>query len=292
MIDDFILHLKSTKNLSCTTLNAYYADINAFLKFEKNVLAPNICAYVNHMQNCGLKDSSIRRKIVSLRLFYDFLVAERFIPSTPFAGLRFRFRQEHRLPKTLSLSEVSRLLSCLEEPNSRLSEFGYRQFVRDRALLDTLISTGIRVAEAAAIRFEDIIYSERAIIIRGKGRKQRLVYISSPITWQRITAQIKIQRKWTGTQFLFTNRNDKPLTSHSIEDIYAKYAAKAKINPASTPHYLRHTFATNLLINGADLRSVQEILGHSSITTTQIYTEVSSRRKKQVMRRYNYRNKL
>lgn len=83
-----------------------------------------------------------------------------------------------------------------------------------------------------------------------------------------------------------------PLTSHSIEKIYAKYVAKAKINPNSTPHFLRHTFATNLLINGADIRSVQELLGHSSIATTQIYTEVSSKRKRQVLHKYNYRNKL
>lgn len=292
MIDEFIFHLKSTKNLSHATLAAYRADITAFLKFEENVAKPDVCAYVNHMQNCGMQDSSIKRKIVSLRMFYDYLVARRIAECSPFTGLKFRFRQEHRLPKTLSIAEVSKLLACFDESEDRRSEFAQRQFVRDRALLDTLISTGIRVAEAAAIRFEDIIACERAIIIRGKGRKQRLVYISAPVTWQRILAQIKIQRQWTSTPFLFTNRNDKPLNSHSIESIYAKYAAKAKINPASTPHYLRHTFATNLLINGADLRSVQEILGHASIATTQIYTEVSSQRKKQVLRKYNYRNKL
>lgn len=292
MIDEFVFHLKSTKNLSDATLTAYHTDIAAFLRFESNVLAPDICAYVRHMQNAGMKDSSIKRKIVSLRIFYDYLVARRILDSSPFAGLKFRFKQEHRLPKTLSIAEVGRLLACFDDADAERSDFARRQFIRDRALLDTLISTGIRVAEAAAIRFEDIIMCERAIVIHGKGRKQRLVYISAPVTWQRIVAQMKTQRQWTTTSLLFTNRSDKPLTSHSIEHIYAKYATMAKINPRSTPHYLRHTFATNLLINGADLRSVQEILGHSSIATTQIYTEVSSQRKKQVLRKYNYRNKL
>ena len=292
MIKKFIEYLKSTKNLSPKTLEAYSIDMKTFLQVEKNLLEPDIRAYVLHLQSLGLKDSSVKRKIVTLRIFYDYLYNEKIISHSPFFNLKFKFRQERKLPKTLSINEVRRLLDCFVYESEKMTDFSHRQFVRDCALIDLLISTGIRVAEAAAIRFDDIITYEHAVLIHGKGRKQRIIYISSSETWQRLLTQLKMQKRLSSTSFLFTNRNDKPLTSHSIEKIYKKYANVAKINPVSTPHYLRHTFATNLLANGADLRSVQELLGHASIATTQIYTEVSSLRKKQVLRKYNYRNKL
>ena len=293
MIDSFLEHLKSTKNLSDKTLQAYATDLKLFLKYDHDLTEPKICRYVGYLQARGIKDASIKRKIVSLRIFFDYLAEQKKIDMSPFVNLKFRFRQERSLPKTLSIKEIRRLLDCFEAPDSTpKTPFATRQFIRDAALIDLLISTGIRVAEAAAIRFEDLITYEHAILIHGKGRKQRIIYISSPITWKRLTEQYKQQKSLSRTDFLFTNRNDLPLNSHSIEEIYKKYALRARINPNSTPHYLRHTFATNLLINGADLRSVQEILGHSSIATTQIYTEVSAQRKKQVFRKYNYRNKL
>lgn len=292
MIKNFIEYLKSTKNLSPKTLEAYSIDLKTFMQVEKNLLKPDIRAYVLHLQSLGLKDSSVKRKIVTLRVFYDYLYNEKIISYSPFFNLKFKFRQERKLPKTLSISEVRRLLDCFICESENTTDFSRKQFVRDCALIDLLISTGIRVAEAAAIKFDDIITYEHAILIHGKGRKQRIIYISSNETWQRLLTQFKMQKKLSSTSFLFTNRNDKPLTSHSIEKIYKKYADVAKINPISTPHYLRHTFATNLLANGADLRSVQELLGHASIATTQIYTEVSSQRKKQVLRKYNYRNRL
>ncbi|MCH5259234.1 MAG: tyrosine-type recombinase/integrase, partial [Lachnospiraceae bacterium] len=111
------------------------------------------------------------------------------------------------------------------------------------------------------------------------------------ITWNRIVALTK-ERKHSSCNNLFVNRYGNPISIHGIEYIYKKYLKKANINTHSTPHYLRHTFATNLLANGADLRSVQEILGHASVATTQIYTEVTTQRKKQVLNKYNYRNKL
>lgn len=292
MINYFLEHLKSTKNLSDKTLQAYAIDLGQFLNHEKDYLQPHICEYISFLQNKGMKDASIKRKIVSLRIFYDYLVYKKILKLSPFVNLKFRFRQEKTLPKTLSVKEIRRLLQCFDKNDKIKTAFAVRQFNRDAALIDLLISTGIRVAEAAAIRFEDIITYEHAILIHGKGRKQRIAYISSPVTWDRILTQLKQQKAFSETDYLFTNRDDLPLTSHSIEEIYKKYALMAKINPNSTPHYLRHTFATNLLINGADLRSVQELLGHSSVSTTQIYTEVSSRRKKQVMQKYNYRNKL
>ena len=291
-IDKFINYLQATKNLSEKTLLAYRSDLKLFFEFESDELKPDICAYVSHLHlNSKLKDTSIRRKIITLKNYYNYLTDLDIIPFSPFLKLKFRFKQERRLPKTLSITDVSKILTCFDTDHTALSPFAQKTLIRDAALIDLLISTGIRIGEAAAITLNDIIASEHTLLIHGKGRKQRLIYISSPVTWSRLSILMK-ERKKAGEVHLFANRYGKPLTIHGIEDIYAKYVKKAKLTTKSTPHYLRHTFATNLLANGADLRSVQEILGHASVATTQIYTEVTTNRKKQVLKKFNYRNKL
>lgn len=292
-IETFIKYLQSTKNLSIKSLNAYRGDLRQYYAFEETKAQPSdICSYISYLKNeLQLKDSSIRRKIITLKNYYNFLVEREMIERSPFYNMKFKFKQEKRLPKTLAKSDVVKILDCFNVDTTRLSNFARQSYVRDAALMDLLISTGIRIGEAAALTLEDVIASERTLLIHGKGRKQRLIYISSPITWNRLTALIK-QRKKSGGNYLFINRYGNPISIHGIEDIYAKYVKKAKLEVKSTPHYLRHTFATNLLSNGADLRSVQEILGHASVATTQIYTEVSTNRKKQVLKKYNYRNNL
>ncbi len=289
----FISYLQSTKNLSNKTLSAYKSDLTQFFALEPNILYPDICSFIAHLSSkLNLKDTSIRRKIITLKCFYSYLNDNEIIEYSPFTKLKFRFKQEHKLPKTLAVKDVSKILDyfdsvCFES----LSTFAKFKYTRDAALLDLLISTGIRIGEAAAITLSDIIISERTLLIHGKGRKQRLIYISSSVTWNRITTLLK-ERKQSSCANLFINRDGDPLSIHGIEYIYRKYLKKAKITTHSTPHYLRHTFATNLLANGADLRSVQEILGHANVATTQIYTEVTTQRKKQVLNKFNYRNKL
>jgi len=291
-ISNFINYLQATKNLSAKTLSAYKSDLKQFFGFESNIPSPDVCAFVSHLKiNKNLKDTSIRRKIITLKNFYDYLLNYDYIEVSPFAKLKFRFKQERKLPKTLSVAEVSKMLECFNSDFIFKSDFSKKVYMRDAALIDLLISTGIRIGEAAAITLDDIAVTERTLLIHGKGRKQRLIYISSPVTWERIKNLIKERRKLNG-DYLFVNRYGNPITVHGIEDIYKKYVKKANINTKSTPHYLRHTFATNLLSNGADLRSVQEILGHASVATTQIYTEVTTARKKQVLKKFNYRNKL
>ena len=291
-IFQFLNHLQVTKNLISKTLMAYKGDLTQFISIEKDVINPNIFEYITYLSDeLKLKDTSIRRKIVTIKNFYEYLEYQEIIDSSPFSKLKFKFRQEKRLPKTLSIKEISLLLNCFDIDTNNLTDFKRSLLIRDSALLDLLISTGIRIGEAASITLDDIIHSERTILIHGKGRKQRLIYISSPVTWERLNLLIKHRKKANG-HYLFTNSKGQPLSIYGIESIYKKYAEKAKINTKSTPHYLRHTFATNLLANGADLRSVQEILGHSSVSTTQIYTEVTTNRKKQVLKKYNFRNKL
>lgn len=288
----FVAYLKATKNLSDKTLAAYKSDLSQFFEFERDVLAPDICAFVAKLNGMELKATSVRRKIVVIRSFYDYLLDDGKIAASPFSRLKFRFKQERRLPKTLAVSDVAKLLRCLDACDAaELSEFARREYIRDAALLDLLIGTGIRIGEAAAITLDDIVYPERTVLIHGKGRKQRLIYISSPETWARLLALAK-ERRGADCPNLFVNRYGSPLSDQGIEYIYKKYAEKARLAVKSTPHYLRHTFATNLLANGADLRSVQELLGHASVATTQIYTEVTLNRKKQVLKKFNYRNKL
>ena len=288
----FLNNLQATKNLAEKTLSAYRSDLFQFISIEPDLFNPDICKFITHLSIIlKLKDSSVRRKIVTIKNFYEYLESQNIIADNPFEKLKFKFRQEKKLPKTLSIKEISALLNCFNRDQSELTDFKKNLFIRDAALIDLLVSTGIRIGEAASIQLSDIIKSERTILIHGKGRKQRLIYISSPITWERLNALIKCV-KLTGGSYLFNNSNDRPISIYGIERIYEKYAKKANILTRSSPHYLRHTFATNLLANGADLRSVQEILGHASVSTTQIYTEVSNTRKKQVLKKFNYRNKL
>ena len=201
------------------------------------------------------------------------------------------FAKNAACPKRSPFRTCPNCSAVSTNPVAAPTPFARATAVRDAALIDLLISTGIRIGEAAAITLNDIVASDRTVLIHGKGRKQRLIYISSAVTWNRLTTLAK-ERRRDGGVHLFVNRYGAPISVHGIEHIYKKYAKKARLATHSTPHYLRHTFATNLLANGADLRSVQEILGHASVATTQIYTEVTTLRKKQVLNKFNYRNKL
>lgn len=297
IIPEFIQLVLSTKNLSEKTITAYKSDLNDFNSFVNNHELNNqtILQYIQELTiTRRLKDTTINRKLIVLKMFFEYLHSKNYIENNFFSSHHFKFKKEKKLPKTLAIKETSKLLSCVTEQSiNASSDFEKWKTSRNLALIDILISTGIRIAEAANISINDIINSERIILIHGKGRKQRLIYISCPQTWNNIIVWLKIRKsRPTNTDMLFVNRYGDPISIHGIEYIYNSLKIQSGININSTPHYLRHTFATNLLANGADLRSVQEILGHSSVSTTEIYTEVTTKRKKQVLNKYNYRNKL
>lgn len=297
IIPTFLNTIQSTKNLSDKTITAYNSDLQDFLRFIKNkeLKEDTILLYVQHLTNDRkLKDSSINRKLIVLKMFFKYLFQQQIIETNFFTRLNFKYKRERKLPKTLAIQDVSKLLNYFEEQvRSARSPFEIWKSIRNLALIDILISTGIRIAEASAISLDDLIMQEHVILIHGKGRKQRLIYISCPQTWENLIAWLRARNtKPTNTNQVFVNKYGNQLSIHGIEYIYNSVKNAVEINANSTPHYLRHTFATNLLSNGADLRSVQEILGHSSVATTEIYTEVSVERKKQVLNNYNYRNTL
>ena len=298
-ISGFISSMAATKNLSLKTIKAYTSDLNQYGVFisQKNKLPPDknvIFRFVEHLRVSHHKDNTIKRKLVTLKMFYDFLYNERIIKTNPFFEIKFSLKQEKRLPKTLTTKEVAKLLKCLNHSkNNAKTKFAYFESTRNLCLVDLLISTGMRIGEAVAIKHGDVSLQDKTLLIHGKGRKQRILYISSKETLLNLKTWTSCKKSQNlSCDYLFINKYNKPLSIFSVENIFAKYKNMAHINPNATPHYLRHTFATNLLSNGADLRSVQELLGHSNISTTEIYTEVSIARKKQVLLKYNYRNKL
>lgn len=293
---NFLSAMQSTKNLSAKTVIAYQSDLSDFCRFVSNreISDETIISYVQYLNQKGLKGSTINRKLVVLKMLFDYLYQNHYISQNYFITHKFKFKKERKLPKTMTVKEVSFLLRYLAAQKEQAStSFARWKCVRNLALIDTIASTGIRVAEASSISIQDIAMSERVILIHGKGRKQRLIYISCPQTWDNLMQWIKVRKACNPiTDKLFLNRYGEQISIHGIEYIFNSVRDSCGINPHATPHYLRHTFATNLLANGADLRSVQEILGHSSVSTTEIYTEVTVKRKKQVLKRYNYRNRL
>lgn len=297
IIEEFLVVIKSTKNLSDKTIVAYRSDLTDFMKSVsiENIDDNTILFYIQDLAQARfLKDSTIHRKLIVLKMFFEYAHSQNYLDKNYFLSHTFKLKKEKRLPKTLEIKEISKLLDFVTYKNTiAKGTLNIWKTSRDLALIDILISTGIRIAEAANISLDDIIFSERTILIHGKGRKQRLIYISCSQTWNNLMQWLKTRKLHpTNTNKVFVNRYGNQISIHGIEYIYNTLKKQSGINLHSTPHYLRHTFATNLLANGADLRSVQEILGHSSVATTEIYTEVTTKRKKQVLNKFNYRNKM
>lgn len=297
IFEEFVNTMKSTKNLSRKTVIAYKSDIKDFLQFltENKFDEEIVLKYINYLFEVRmLKASSINRKMILLKQLFKFLFDKKYISKNYYEIHNIRLRQERHLPKTLSILDVSSLLNHLTiECSKAVTQFEIWKSARNLALIDTLISTGIRVQELSDISINDIVLAEHIILIHGKGRKQRLLYISCEQTWNNIMNWIAIREsKYTNTDKLFVNKYGNQISVYGIEYIFRELKKQTKINVNATPHFLRHTFATNLLENGADIRSVQELLGHSSISTTEIYTEVTAGRKKDILNKYNYRNKM
>ncbi len=294
--EDCLSIMRSTKNISEYTIIAYSSDLKDFINFCNGQINNDILVkYVSYLsQKQHLRDTTISRKLITLKMFFEYLYSKNLIEENYYQNCHFKFRKERRLPKTLTKYEIDKLLkTATAERNSAKSKSEVLRTSRNLALIDVLISTGIRIGEASAISLDDIIESEKTLLIHGKGRKQRLIYISCDETWNNLNNWLNIRKEMNiSTDKLFVNLSGNQLGIHGIEYIYKVMKLDSGINPSSTPHYLRHTFATNLLSNGADLRSVQELLGHSSVAITEIYTEITTQRKKEVLDKYNLRNTL
>lgn len=293
-INTYILYLKTNRNIDIKTEKAYKCDLTLLFKWCNNqqisiLKSKTLQQYISYLlDEKHLKDTTIKRKYIVFKAFL------KYIDHSDIIYNKLSFKTFKRLPKTLNKSEVNSLITTMyTNLNSKNNNYARHIAIRDTAIIDLLFTIGIRIGELSNVMLNDIDYIEQTILINGKGKKERLLYISSNEVVDILKLWLATRENFTPkTQHLFINKYGRKLSIYGIENIFYKYRDISSINPKATPHYLRHTFATQLLENGADLRSVQELLGHSRISTTEIYTEICVEHKKKVLNSFNSRNSI
>ena len=291
LIDAFLNYLSVERGLANNTIVSYREDLNAYMDFLEasgiNALSKiersDITNFMLSQKDKGIAANSIARHLAAIRMFHRFLTRERISKADPTAMVDSP-KLWKKIPDTLSLNEVESLIS---QPNIRNN-----QGVRDRAILETLYATGMRVSEAVNLRFDDVNLDIGFLRCIGKGNKERVIPIGSKAI-SSIKRYLEASRphflKGQSSEILFLNRFGKKISRQSFWKILRKYAKEANIKKPIRPHILRHSFATHLLERGADLRSVQEMLGHSNISTTQIYTHIDRNRLKTIHKQFHPR---
>lgn len=298
----YVDYLATERNVSRHTVDAYRRDLAQFVNYQwpdtpapygwRDVDQLAARGFVVELSRGGMASTTIARKLSSLRVFYRFLKREAMCTQNPFSGVRSP-RRGHDLPKVLSKAEIDRLLAAPAQVAARnragakaVSRPGQRYAeLRDSALLEVFYSTGTRLNELAGLREADVDLLSSVVKVRGKGRKERICPLGGPACRALRICMKAGSELWGKSGRLapvFRNQRGGALTGRSIERMLKKYLAEAGLDATVTPHTLRHSFATHLLDAGADLRSVQELLGHASVSTTQIYTHVSVEHLKRV----------
>ena len=269
-IEKYLLYLKKIRNYSDNTISSYNVELIKYKDYldklnidYRSVTKENIWDYLKDLD--GLyKSSSINHHLSTLRSFYEYLKEEEVINTNIFLLIR-NPKKKKSLPNVLNYDEINKLLDFKELDN--INDY------RDRLIFEMLYSTGLRVSELSNIKLKDIDMKEKSIKVLGKGNKERYVYYSNHAS-HALKEYLDIRN--AKSEYLFINSKDERLSRQSIEDIVNKRIKKISLMHHISPHTLRHTFATDMLKNGADIRVVQELLGHKKLSTTEIYTHLSN----------------
>ncbi len=288
--DRFVNYLRHECQLADNTVAAYSRDIKRFIDWTAgrdipSMQIPQLSEYVAYLGRFKLAPASIARHIVTLKMFYRYLQLEGLIHEN-LAELLGSQKLWQRIPNVLSPEKVDRFLNAPR----KLEKF----YLRDRALLEALYATGCRASEVAHLRIQDLSFEQKSCLCTGKGDKQRMAPLGdAAIHWIREYLQRQrpslVQSLAIDHGTLFVSRTGRPLRREAIWELVKKYALIADVSVSISPHTMRHSFATHLLAGGADLRQVQEMLGHASIATTQIYTHVDQTRLKKVHQQFHPR---
>ncbi len=276
LLEAYVRYLIAEKNLSPFTLRNYRSDLLDFARYLEDhegidllgVDRPAFRRYLAATRDSGIVTASLTRKVSTIRNFYRFLVREGHLESNPLAGVSAP-KRERRLPSILTKEHLAALIQSADQQTP--------QGLRNRAILELMYAAGVRLSEVVGLDLKLLDLAERTLVVRGKGNKERMVLIGAPgeQALRRYLTQGRPKLANGADQALFLNRDGARLSGRSIQQIVRRHALRAGLDQRVHPHLLRHSFATHLLDGGAELRVVQELLGHASASTTQIYTHVT-----------------
>lgn len=290
----FLNYCKNRKVLDFKTIKAYTTDLRQFSEFAKKCFCrETICNYISFLHN-SFKPKTVKRKIASLKAFTHYLVIEDIIENNPFNKIETSFREPVLLPKTIPLDIIKAILSAAySELSSSKTLYSTKSAARDVAVLELLFATGARVSEICSLTPNAINTVDYTIKIYGKGSKERIIQIENNDVKRALDNYQKLfSMEINSCGYFFVNRLHHRLTDQSVRKMINKYSKLAGSSIHITPHMFRHSFATLLLEEDVDIRYIQKLLGHSSITTTQIYTHVSMSKQKEILSTKHPRNKI
>ena len=294
-ISDYIEYCQYRKRLDSKTLKAYRVDLTQYSHFSSELPVclskDSIDQYLTNLHK-NYEPKTVKRKIASLKAFFHYLEYRELLSENPFLKLDIRFRDANLLPKTIPFHTVRIFLSTLySQKEQAKSEYQLRCCIRDIAVIELLFATGMRISELCSLKPSDIDMESHTILIYGKGAKERIIQIENPEVISAITLyQDSFKEDIESCGYFFVNRLRHKLSDQSVRFMINQYVKLANIDLHITPHMFRHSFATLLLEQDVDIRYIQRMLGHSSISTTEIYTHVSNTKQKDILTHKHPRN--
>lgn len=297
-IKNYLEYGRYQKNLNEKTLKAYQIDLAQFLEYlqktDMQLNRFNLSNFITELHK-KYKPKSAKRKVASLKAFFSYLEYEDLITENPFSKIKAKFQEPFLLPRTISTGNLKALFMAAyqNKDSDHLSMYQRRSSIRDIAVLELLFATGIRVTELCNIKKQDINLSQGTVLIYGKGSRERVVQITNSQVLNALENYMDVyHNQIENNEYFFINRLNHRLSDQSVRYMINRYANMAKLPEHITPHMFRHTFATLLLEEDVDIRYIQQILGHSSIVTTQIYTHVTTYKQRDILTAKHPRNKI
>ncbi len=294
LINEYLHSCEYQRKLDSKTVKAYRLDLLQFYAFINtfDVCKQSLLSFITHMQS-QYKPRTVKRKIASLKAFFSHLTDNAVLSPNPFNEIKIKIKQPLILPRTIPIDTLKTLFAALykNQPNVITSNYQHLLHARDTAVVELLFGTGIRISELCSLSIESVDLLSGSIKIYGKGGKERIIQIPNENILNSLFIYNNLKTKHH-RHFFFTNRSNERLSEQSVRFMLKKYTSQCNIKLNITPHMFRHTFATMLLDDDVDIRYIQQILGHSSILTTQIYTHVSQAKQRNILATKNPRNKL